>query len=510
VIDAARSLLPRVALGVCILCGLLALATPALAVDRRAEAAANEALTVAATDHAARDYDGALLLLVRATRGCSSSKCNPRTKAALLRDSGVMQFEKGEKVRASALFREALDIDAELPWNAVYDAAETIAEWAAVKDEVEALHETAPAGDLAHVPEGEQVVNTPLPIYAELNVPGIANVVVKYRVPGQREFRRKNLPRFGGGWGGAIPCSDVRRGVIRYYLQAFDAAGESLGNTGDVKHLFTVPIRWEISTDPPHLPGRSAPEPCNGGASEEEVTKPGPEAPASAAGGFVRLWVGVAGSIDLTVLPSSGNACALNPGTAVPILGNFYCTNPDGSDFPSRASPVQNSQLSSSNAAGGPTSGDVRILATFDYAVTSHFLTGARVGYVAGSYPGAAASNDGHGISTPLHLELRETYLFGDSPLSRSGVAPYAFVSAGYAKIDASQVSTETLTGVAGARPVVIWTLGGPFFVAAGGGARYAFSPRVAFMAGLKAALPFGSGGILPTLAPELSLQYGF
>jgi hypothetical protein len=46
--------------------------------------------------------------------------------------------------------------------------------------------------------------------------------------------------------------------------------------------------------------------------------------------------------------------------------------------------------------------------------------------------------------------------------------------------------------------------------VAVGAGARYAFSPRVAFLAGLKAALPFGSGGFLPSLAPEIQLQYGF
>jgi hypothetical protein len=57
---------------------------------------------------------------------------------------------------------------------------------------------------------------------------------------------------------------------------------------------------------------------------------------------------------------------------------------------------------------------------------------------------------------------------------------------------------------------VVVWRIAGPLFAAAGVGARYAFSPRVAFLAGLKAALPFGSGGVLPTLAPEVALQYGF
>jgi hypothetical protein len=489
-------------------------ARPSGAVDRRAEAAAKQALILAVKEHASKDYDSALLLLVRATRGCSSSKCTPGTKAALLRDSGVMQFERGEKAKASAMFREALDVDSEVAWSEDYDAAPTVAEWAAVKDELAALHETPPTGDLEHVAEQEQTVDTPLPIYAEFNTAGVAKVVVKYRVPGQTEFRRKNLPRFGGGWGGAIPCIDVHRGVIRYFLQAFDASGEPLGNSGDVKHLYNVPIRWAISSDPPHLPGRSAPEPCEGKAPEEEITTPGgAETPSGPAGGFVRMWIGIAGSLDLVVLPSGNNVCALSPSTAVPVATSFYCTNPDGSDFPSRASPTQNAALSTTgggNPTGGPVAGDFRILATFDYAITSHFMTGARVGYVADSYPGAAASKDGHGLSTPMHLELRETYLFGDLPLSRSGFAPYAFAGAGYAKIDASQLGTENVNGVAGPRPVLIWTMGGPFFIAAGGGARYAFSPRVAFMAGLKAALPFGSGGVLPTLAPEFELQYGF
>lgn len=511
----ASSPFARVAAAILAIAWMLASARPGWALDRRAEAAAKQAILLAAKDYVAKDYDGALFKLVRATKGCSASKCTPATKGALLRDAGVMQFEKGEKAKASALFRDALDADADLSWNPAYSAPETLAEWAAVKDELGALFETPPSGDLEHVPEPEQLVDTPLPVYAEFNTAGVARVVVKYRVPGQTEFRRRNLPRFGGGWGGAIPCIDVRRGVIRYFLQAFDANGEPLGNTGDVKHLYNVPIRWAISSDPPHLPGKSPPEQCNGAAPEEEPTAPsgGPEAPPGAVGGFVRMWFGVAGSIDLVVLPGGSNACALDPKSAVPISTSFYCTNPDGSDFPSRASPAQNAALSTTNggnASGGPASGDIRLLFTFDYAITSHLLAGARAGYVAESYPGAAASKDGHGLSAPIHLELRGTYLFGDSPLTRSGFAPYAFAAAGYAKFDATQLSTESVAGVAGPRPVQIWTLGGPFFVAAGGGARYAFSPRVAFMAGLKAALPFGSGGVLPTLAPEIQLQYGF
>jgi hypothetical protein len=483
----------------------------AWALDRGTEAAAKQALLQAVKDHAAGDDDGAVLRLAKARRACGSNRCSAFVRASIQRDSGAYTFLRGEKAQASALFGEALDLVANLPWNPLLDAPELLAEWADVKNERYAIHERRPEGDFEHEPPTEQAVNTPLPIYAELNATGVASVVVKYKVPGEDEFKKRTLRRFGGGWGGTIPCKDVKRGLLRYFLQAFDDQGIPIANSGDVKHLYFVPIRWAINGDPPHLPGQSAPEPCTGEAGpEEEIPEPAPgQGPANVAR-YVHFWIGVSGSLDVAFMPGGSDVCALSMGT--PVNDSFYCTNPDGSDFPQRGkapsiTPVKGQSGASSS---GPTLGNVRVLVAFDYAVNTHFLTGARIGYVAESYPGAAASNDGHEISTPIHLELRETYLIGPEPLAHAGFAPYIFASAGYAKIDASQTSSAQLTGVTGPRPVVVWAMGGPFFVAAGGGARYAFSPRIAFLAGLKAALPFGAAGILPTLSPEALIQYGF
>ncbi len=423
-------------------------------------------------------------------------------QGALLRDIGALTFLRGDRAKASGLFSDALDLVPNLAWNPVFDAAELTNEWSAVKNERAALHEPRFEGDFDHIPAAEQAVKTPIPIYAELNVSGVAKVVVKYKVPGEDEFKRRTLPRFGGGWGGTIPCQDVKRGLIRYFLQAFDADGVPLANSGDVKHLYFVPIRWAIQGEPPHLPGQSPPEACTGEGPPE------PEGPEPAAGlgpspnRYVHFWFGVSASIDLTAVPGGSDVCA------TPASSGFYCTNPNGSDYPAQGlTPLPGS---SGNSSGGVTSGNVRVLVTIDYAVNTHFLSGVRVGYVGESYPGAAASTAGHEISTPIHLELRETYLFGHEPLANSGFAPYGFVSAGYAKTDVSQVGAAEVVGVDGSRPVQIWRMAGPFFVAVGGGARYAFSPRVAFLLGLKAAAPFGSAGVLPILAPEAELQYGF
>jgi hypothetical protein len=489
----------------------------ARALDRQTEAAAQRALSAAASDHAAHDDDGGLLRLRRALKGCGSSRCSPTTRAALLRDIGAFQFVRGDKAQASSTFNEALDAAPDIGWNTAW-GEDVASEWTAVHNERAALGETPPEGDLQHVPEHEQAVDTPLPIYAESSLSGIATVVVKYKVPGESGFKRRTLPRFGGGWGGTIPCQDVKRGLLRYFLQAFDASGTPVGNSGDLKHLYFVPIRWALTGDPPHLPGHAPPETCKGQtqAEEEVPLVEGKESTAAPSSRYVHLWLGVSGSFDVSFISGATNACALTA-ALLPVNAGYYCTNPDGSDFPSRngraaagdsAAPLVAGKAGSLNS--GVTTGDVRILVTLDYAVNTHFMTGVRAGYVAQAYPGAAASNDGHAISAPIHLELRETYLFGSDPLAHAGFAPYIFVAAGYAKFDAGELSSANVQGVQGPLPVTVWQMAGPFFAAAGTGARYAFSPRVALLAGLKATLPFGFAGILPSIAPEASLQYGF
>ena len=491
-------------------------AKPARALDRKTDTTAKQTLILAAKDHTAGDDDGGILKLQKARKACGSTKCSPATRASVIRDLGALQFLRGDKQKASVSFGEALDVASDIPWNAAYDASEVVAEWAAVKNERAAMHEAPPEGDFEHVPEHEQTVDTPLPIYVEASVSGIAKVVVKYKVPGDSEFKRRTLPKFGGGWGGTIPCQDVKRGLIRYFLQAFDSSGAPIANSGDVRRLYFVPIRWGISGEPPHLPGQSPPESCNGkGVAEEESPEPTPghETPGSISNRFVRLWIGVAGSLDVTSMSTANDVCALS-GSLTPVNSSYYCTTPYGADYPVRTTSPSPTAIpvpgKSGSTNGGVTTGDVRVLVTLDYAVSANFLSGVRFGYVTQGYGGAAASKDGHGLTTPMHLEVRETYLFGNSPLANAGFSPYIFGAAGYAKFDTSQTSSTQVEGVQGARPVVIWKLGGPFFVAGGAGARYAFSPRVAFLAGIRADLPFGSGGLLPSVAPEFELHYGF
>ncbi|HLK40303.1 MAG TPA: hypothetical protein VKU41_26310, partial [Polyangiaceae bacterium] len=58
--------------------------------------------------------------------------------------------------------------------------------------------------------------------------------------------------------------------------------------------------------------------------------------------------------------------------------------------------------------------------------------------------------------------------------------------------------------------PFNAWLTAGPVFFAAGGGARYAVSNRVAILGLLKFQAAFGgSAGLLPGFAPEIGVQFG-
>jgi hypothetical protein len=349
-----------------------------------------------------------------------------------------------------------------------------------------------PTGDFTHAPASEQTAGSSLGIDVQYNgAVRVGQVVLRYAGPGMTQFARVPMRRKGGGWSAAVPCVAVKEGTIRYFIQGFDQHGEPVLSTGDFKHPFVVPV---------HAPQPGAPSQC------EEEAKSGEREARS----FARVWIGVAAAFDFSPLPSGNDVCTLDA-QGQPANQGLYCTNPDGSDFPHDAAASGGLVPGSAGPAGGGVGGgDVRVVASLDYAINASMLAGVRVGYVAASYPGAAAGRDGKAFFAPIHLEARGTYVFGDEPLAHAGLAPFAFAALGAAEFDSSAVTQVALKGIAGTHTVVAWTFGGPFFVAAGGGGRYAFSPHAAFTAGLKLTAAFGGGGFLPTMAPEIGFQLGF
>jgi hypothetical protein len=239
------------------------------------------------------------------------------------------------------------------------------------------------------------------------------------------------------------------------------------------------------------------------------VSPPPTEAPPTHA----RFWIGVSGAIDFVVMPAATDVCKLTPGL-VPQQSNslytLYCTNPDGSDFPSATT---NTQLSPGNAGQLSDSvqpGDVRVMLTLDDAVADNILIGVRLGVVLNSYTGNAAIRDGRALGPPVHAELRLTYVFGQDPLSHEGFSPTVFVGGGVSEFDARTSTQVKLNNVVGTQPVDVWVTDGPFFLTSGGGVRYQFSQRLQVTLAARLNAAFHGNGFLPSLGPELTVQYGF
>lgn len=239
-------------------------------------------------------------------------------------------------------------------------------------------------------------------------------------------------------------------------------------------------------------------------------------------------------------LPSAKDACALDPSTNLPSgSAGLYCTTPAGADFPSRGSPLENTGLctaaqvssglcpaeSAGVVNGGIVWGNVRVTGTLDVALNAHLLVGAQVGATLFSYPGEAAVNDRKTFGSRLYAALRWTWVVGGDGIASPGLKPLLLLGGGAAAFDAhvpgavafcpaalppaagKPCQVPLYTGV-----VNIWQTSGPAFGTFGAGLRWA--PSESFAITLAARLNIsvqGSGPeVVPTLGPELAVQYGF
>ncbi len=224
-----------------------------------------------------------------------------------------------------------------------------------------------------------------------------------------------------------------------------------------------------------------------------------------------RLWIGVSASVDLVNLPGAQDVCVLNNNNPPsPKNGAGYeCVDPGtGKNFPG-TNPAVNASIvqgRGDSVGGGFTLGNIRLMASLDYATSMNVLLGARIGYVLSTDP---ASSPGPAFA-PIHLEARLTYLFGKDALA-SSVAPLVLLALGAGEFDASfgvQVATTT-----NMRPLneTAWLVAGPFFAAAGGGLRFLLGPNLAATVAVKAQGAFGgTAGSLLGFSPEAGIQLGF
>ncbi|HEY8092112.1 MAG TPA: hypothetical protein VIF09_29830, partial [Polyangiaceae bacterium] len=309
-----------------------------------------------------------------------------------------------------------------------------------------------------------------------------------------------------------------------------------VATNGDSRHPYTVAIKDDISGEAPHLPGKAAPKSCHGstdcppdfpgcsksgesaGSEGDDNGDKSDDDSGKSSGPFKRIWVGIAGALDFQSMPKGADLCRLNPSgpnAALPANNaNVYCTNADGTDFPSRADPAQNNALVQGEAGssnGGLSRADIRLMLSFDYALNANMLVGARIGTTLFKYPGTQAYTDGRAWSVAsgrLYFDARFSYLFGESAITKT-VAPMVFGGVGAASFDVHSSAGITLNnGQSGT--VSLWQTNGPFFVLVGGGIHLAFSESLGGTLAVRINGSTGPNGFIPTFGPEAGLVYGF
>ncbi|HEX7601914.1 MAG TPA: hypothetical protein VF316_09930, partial [Polyangiaceae bacterium] len=180
----------------------------------------------------------------------------------------------------------------------------------------------------------------------------------------------------------------------------------------------------------------------------------------------------------------------------------YRCTA-NGVDYPSVAESSTLVQGKAGAVNGGIAPGNLRIFASFDYALNANMLLGVRAGVKLLGYPGGYA-----GFNVPILAEARFTYLIGKDAILKA-VAPYIGLGVGVSQYDVTVSVPVTETGKT-PRNVDAWALGGPVYIAPSVGVRLRLgTPRAALNLGVRPVLAFGN---LFTFAiePEAALQFGF
>jgi hypothetical protein len=240
----------------------------------------------------------------------------------------------------------------------------------------------------------------------------------------------------------------------------------------------------------------------------------------SSGGKIKRIWIGVGIQADFYFLKGAADVCKVNQAGNPINAAGYSCVDPNTNQpFPNSGVPslhLSNGdteraiQSSQDEVQGGWGTKqfftNIRLLASFDYALSQNALLGARVGYVLGTDPWNPPF-------PPLHIEARFTYLIGKNALMKPGLAPMLLVAAGAGEFDAHVPVTVNLAvnGAIVPGKENAWTTGGPVFFALGGGVRYAITPGWALSLALKFEGAIGgAAGFLPGIAPELATQFGF
>ncbi len=379
-----------------------------------------------------------------------------------------------------------------------------------VEEEERKKREPPPVGQLLDEPWVEQSLETPIPVFVELEtVPEgqeVKKVELEWVAPGGRRGTLV-LKEHETGWAGYIPCAaTTEEGELSYWVTAYQQFGHPLATAGDANEPRLVFVKKALDHKQPHLPGELPPEGCDAMPTDDLVCVADSECPAGKFCDVGRCRRGkpadvkperVANRFGLVISPdfsivSSTEACSESGRED----GTYSCFLPNGVEY--EESPSAASAGSFNTFAPGT----LRIALTYDRVVGERITLGGRAGATLLGHP---SRNDGKAV-LPFHLEGRAAYYLGKDPFAEARTRVFGQALLGLAN------SAGRVGGVqvrpSGEDGLDVWQKGGPLFVGLGVGIEIAFSRSAALLLDLSVRqhLPQALTTAAPTLGYVHSL----
>lgn len=386
---------------------------------------------------------------------------------------------------------------------------------------------SAAGPEILHMPllerRAEQGILRPVPI--ALSLPRhlalrARRVLVHYRLWGDPDWTTIELRREGARYEGAIPCREISTvtGDLRYHIRVHDADGRVIASAASRASPYRVTIKHDTTLAPGAKRAAKCPDPADcplglPGCPSEPVKELPCESDADCVGGMTCSWRGYCERVDrreswvsLSIEQDFG-AVHTSGACSVPSQENtgYACHREDGVQY--AGTPVL------TNEPVGAGIGPTRVVIGFDRLVHYNTSLGVRAGW---ALLGAGPTPRGGTAFVPVSAAARATHWFGEDPFARSGLRPFAFLTAGFAMVDV-KTSTHVREDPGAVvyqggndleQTVTVWKRAGDGFVGVGGGVALAFGAGSAAFVEVGALEAFPIGALV--IAPSAGVMLGF
>ncbi len=471
-------------------------------------------------DYLATSFKAAVAKLQTALRACGDNGCPKELVAKIHANMGIVYSAGlGQKEDAVEAFKDALRLDPTITPDSNYLTGNVQKAFDKAKQQMGSnLAIEKPVAVLKEKPWTEQATWHPVPVYVELpdNVKA-SRIVVRYKAPGQKDWKELALEKHGKGWGGYIPCFAVQKtGTLVYFTTAFNANLDRVASAGSAENPRKVQLKKAINARQPQLPGAVPPSECpkpveglSCGSNDDcpgnkvcveltcvdasTVKNPEKEKDKKRK----KNWIGISFSPDISIVGSSSDACSQSAQSD----GKLSCFYSGGQQV------TENPLVDNGTLNGGVALGTMRVMVSYDRVLGKRMTIGARAGFI---FLGPPKRDDGKTF-LPLHLEARFAFHLRKDPFMGKGVRPYVFVNAGVGE-SAARITTPIVVSTP-QQPngkqfkVNVYQTGGVAFGGAGVGLQYAVSPKAAMVIEVAGRETFPTTSTV--IAPSLGFAYG-